>query len=132
MDFCAFIPQHSQFRLLTYSQVGHDGWVEALVFHPSGKYLLSAGDDHTIRIWDLKTGRCVRKIDAHAQFVCSMAWGRQPAVSSSTEEGKDAAVGKVGGSKGDAKAAAAAGAVMPINVLATGSFDKVRHTLRFV
>lgn len=42
-------------------KVGHDGWVQALAFHPSGKYLLSVGDDRSMRIWDLKTGRCLRK-----------------------------------------------------------------------
>ena len=44
-----------------FEQVGHDGWVQALTFHPCGKFLLSVADDHTMRIWDLKTGRCLRK-----------------------------------------------------------------------
>jgi WD40 repeat protein len=38
------------------SQVGHDNWIRALVFHPSGKYLLSASDDKTIKVWELNTG----------------------------------------------------------------------------
>lgn len=59
------------------SQHGHDDWVHAIVFHPNGQYMLTAADDHTIRIWDLKTGRCTRKIEAHVQFVTSMSWGRQ-------------------------------------------------------
>ncbi|KAG5647815.1 hypothetical protein DXG03_007738 [Asterophora parasitica] len=29
---------------------GHYNWVRALAFHPSGKYLLSASDDKTIRV----------------------------------------------------------------------------------
>ncbi|MDR3734017.1 MAG: WD40 repeat domain-containing protein [Acidobacteriaceae bacterium] len=50
--------------------VGHDNWVRDLVFHPSGKYLLSAADDKSIRVWDLNTGRCIKKIaDAHTHFV---------------------------------------------------------------
>jgi platelet-activating factor acetylhydrolase IB subunit alpha len=34
--------------------IGHDGWVNDLVFHPNGKYLLSASDDKSVRIWDLE------------------------------------------------------------------------------
>jgi len=60
--------------------VGHDNWVRALAFHPSGKYLLSAADDRSIRIWDLKNGRCMKKIiDAHNHFISCMAWAPQGA-----------------------------------------------------
>ncbi|GME47370.1 Nuclear distribution protein pac1 [Neofusicoccum parvum] len=55
---------------------GHDNWVRALVFHPGGKYLLSCGDDKTIRCWDLaQEGKCVKTIeDAHGHFVSCMRW----------------------------------------------------------
>jgi platelet-activating factor acetylhydrolase IB subunit alpha len=60
-------------------KAGHDNWVRALVFHPNGQLLLSACDDKTIRIWDLKTGRCTKTIEAHDHFVTSLAWGRADA-----------------------------------------------------
>lgn len=60
-------------------QDGHVNWVRALVFHPNGQLLLSACDDKTIRIWDLKTGRCTKTIEAHDHFVTSLAWGRADA-----------------------------------------------------
>ena len=63
------------------NQAGHDNWVRALVFHPSGKYLLSASDDGTIRVWELATGRCVKTVQAHSHFVTCLAWGRQLASS---------------------------------------------------
>ncbi|KAG4305038.1 hypothetical protein PORY_001713 [Pneumocystis oryctolagi] len=50
---------------------GHDNWLRALVFHPSGRYLISASDDKTIRCWDLsQSGKCTRIIEeAHSHFI---------------------------------------------------------------
>jgi platelet-activating factor acetylhydrolase IB subunit alpha len=95
-------------------QVGHDNWIRALTFHPCGKYLLSGADDHTVRIWDLKTGRCVKKLDAHEQFVANVVWGRQVVASSS-------AGGTSGGGETQEEVAG-----RPVNVMATCSSDKVR------
>ena len=49
-------------------QSGHDNWVRGLVFHPFGKYIVSASDDKTIRIWDVKNRRCHKTLDAHDHF----------------------------------------------------------------
>lgn len=56
---------------------GHDNWLRALVFHPDGKFLLSAGDDKCLKVWDLEqAGRCCRTIDdAHGHFVSCLRWG---------------------------------------------------------
>jgi len=32
----------------------HENWVRTVLFHPSGDYIISAGDDRTIRVLDLK------------------------------------------------------------------------------
>lgn len=55
---------------------GHDNWVSALAFHPGGKYLLSVGDDKTLRCWDLsQEGKCVKVLgDAHDHFITCLRW----------------------------------------------------------
>ena len=104
--------------MLSY-QVGHEDWVHRLVFHPSGKFLISTGDDKTIKTWDLKTGRCTRTIgDAHTQFIQCMSWGRQPATAPTTDAKDD-------------KNKAEPQSARPVNVLATGSWDKVGLCAKF-
>ncbi|KAI1119789.1 nuclear distribution protein pac-1a [Nemania abortiva] len=72
--------------------IGHDNWVRALVFHPGGKYLISAADDKTLRCWDLsQDGRCVRVIDeSHNCFITSLRWApgiaRDPGALESTTD----------------------------------------------
>ncbi|KAI5120481.1 hypothetical protein M0805_006501 [Coniferiporia weirii] len=90
---------------------GHDNWVRALLFHPTGKFLLSCSDDKSIRVWELATGRCIKTVEAHGHFVQSMAWGR-----ATTGAGPVKADGvTVNGDGSEEKR---------INVVATGSVDQ--------
>ncbi|KAH8592610.1 nuclear distribution protein PAC1-1 [Bisporella sp. PMI_857] len=56
--------------------IGHDNWVRGLVFHPGGKYLISAGDDKTLRCWDLsQEGKLVKTLEGvHERFVSCIRW----------------------------------------------------------
>lgn len=46
-----------------------DGFVCSVAFAPDGKLLASGGWDDCIRLWDVATGKEVRKIDAHKAMV---------------------------------------------------------------
>ena len=96
-------------------KVGHDGWVHGLVFHPNGQYMFSAADDGSIRIWDLKTGRCMRKLETGERFMSSLAWCRQ------TTGGGTAAANNGPSSDGQPDP------VRRVNVIASGCWDYVRH-----
>ena len=53
---------------------GHDNWVKTVLFHPSGKYLISCSDDKSIRVWDLASGSSTKKLlDAHGHFILTLA-----------------------------------------------------------
>lgn len=66
--------------------VGHDNWVNDLVFHPGGRFLLSASDDKSLRIWDLGNGRCYRKMqNVHDHFVTSLEIRQKTVITGSVD-----------------------------------------------
>ena len=73
-----------------FSMAGHDNWVRGgcaaltlycislhrlaagITWHPGGKYLLTASDDKTLRVWDIAHRRCHKTLDAHTHFATSL------------------------------------------------------------
>lgn len=91
---------------------GHDNWVQALVFHPGGKYLVSVADDKSLRCWDLsQDGKCVKELPSlHDHFISCLKW--VPAIQKDKEG--SLAKSEAGGSPPDVQIRC---------VVATGSVD---------
>jgi WD40 repeat protein/serine/threonine protein kinase/DNA-binding XRE family transcriptional regulator len=49
--------------------VGHADGVETTDFSPDGRYVVTASDDHTTRLWDAQTGQEVRRLLGHTARV---------------------------------------------------------------
>ena len=59
---------------------GHQTEVWALAFTPDGKTLLSAGDDHVIKLWNRHDGQLKRTLTGHGALVTALAVNRQGTV----------------------------------------------------
>ncbi len=53
---------------------GHRGPVRSVAFSPDGRFILTASDDRTARVWDVKTGREVSVLRGHRRGVLSAAF----------------------------------------------------------
>lgn len=48
--------------------------IPSIAFSPDGRYLASGGFDKAIRVWEVATGREVKKLEGHQQVVASLAF----------------------------------------------------------
>jgi WD40 repeat protein len=61
-------------RIEIVPQLGHSGSVYSIAIAPDGKTALSGSWDHTLRLWDLASGREIKKFEGHSGFVSSVAF----------------------------------------------------------
>ena len=64
--------------LLRATMSGHRDFVRGLAFSPSGKQLATASFDGTVRLWDVRDGRELRRIDEAGNAVSVHARRQQP------------------------------------------------------
>jgi len=64
---------------------GHQGPVSALAFAPDGKYLASAGEDRTIRLWNVTTGKEVHRVDGLKAPAISLSFSARALASGSAD-----------------------------------------------
>jgi WD40 repeat protein/type II secretory pathway predicted ATPase ExeA len=67
---------------------GHNASIQSVAFSPDDKYILSAAEDHYLILWEVATGRFLRRFDGHTDAVSAIAYspdGRQ-AISASEDK----------------------------------------------
>ena len=53
---------------------GHTDSVSSVCFSPNRRQLASGSDDNSVRVWDLSSGREVKKLEGHASWVTSVCF----------------------------------------------------------
>ena len=53
---------------------GHSGPVQSVAISPDGRFILSGGDDRTMRLWSVATGEEVHRFDGHEGWVSAVAF----------------------------------------------------------
>jgi len=53
---------------------GHEDKVRSVVFSLDGNTLVSGGCDHTVRLWNVETGTCIRNFGKHENWVLKVAY----------------------------------------------------------
>jgi hypothetical protein len=57
---------------------GHNGNVDSVAFSPDGKFAVSGSFDKTLRLWEVATGRCLRRFEGHtSEVIGRVLTGRQ-------------------------------------------------------
>jgi len=65
------LPILAEKPILTIDTGGHKAMVRDVMFTSDGRYLVSASDDRTVRVWDLSTARVKKKMLGKGKMVWS-------------------------------------------------------------
>lgn len=65
---------HNSTYTLYKTLVGHTAAVKSLIHIPTPNIVCSGSNDTTIRVWDFKTGNCIKTIEAGAGTIWSLAY----------------------------------------------------------
>ena len=67
---------------------GHTQEIHYIVWSPDGNLLATGSDDLTVRLWDIKTGKCLQIFNEHTARIYSLIWSQnsQTIISKSEDE----------------------------------------------
>ena len=54
--------------------LGHTASVRSVAISPDNSRALTGSEDHTVRVWDVDSGQCLRVLEGHSNSVLSVAW----------------------------------------------------------
>ncbi len=57
---------------ILFTLTGHNNRINALVFSPDGKHLISGSDDKTLIIWNLSTGQAKHRLSGHKEAITTL------------------------------------------------------------
>ncbi|MEN6553436.1 MAG: AAA family ATPase, partial [Methanobacterium sp.] len=60
-----YLPEYNPHPAILTTLEGHTGFVNAVAVTPDGKKAVTGSDDHTVRVWDLKTGKNLKTLKGH-------------------------------------------------------------------
>ena len=55
---------------------GHTGKVDSAAFSRDGRWIITAGEDQTVRVWDVRRRRAIAILQNHASAVTQAAFSR--------------------------------------------------------
>jgi hypothetical protein len=55
-------------------QLDYNAEIWAYEFSSDGKRVLTGSQDHTVRLWDVETGHCLRVLEGHTNGIWGLAW----------------------------------------------------------
>jgi transcription initiation factor TFIID subunit 5 len=55
---------------------GHTGTVKTVAMSPNGRMMATAGEDRSIMLWDLGTGKRIKKMTGHTGFIYTLSFSQ--------------------------------------------------------